>query len=103
MIYSCFDEARGIYRYFEDSETRAFNGDLPTPALGSAAGQVGVPAREAGRQLPSGARRVGEGWQARGTVVSCAERQGMGSFEGSSSALGALLVAGVVVALAAWW
>jgi len=72
MNYSCFDERTGLYTYFSDHRTHAANGDLPVPKLGGLmAGQIGVPAREAGRDLPSGAKKVGTGWRAKGVVVDC--------------------------------
>lgn len=71
MIYSCFDPARGSYRYFEDSSTLPINADLPVPRFPAPAGKVGVPASEAGRPLPAGAKQVGTGWHARGIIVRC--------------------------------
>lgn len=72
MIYSCFNERAGHYEYFQDDRAHAVNGDLPIPILqGLQAGQVGVPARDAGRALPAGAKRVGTGWEARGMIVQC--------------------------------
>lgn len=73
MIYSCFNENLGLYEYFEDARGHALNGDLPTPTHlgGKVAGKIGVPAREAGRPLPSSAKRVGKGFEARGMIVSC--------------------------------
>ncbi len=69
MIYSRFDAARGEYDVFEDDTHHALNGDFPVPSLSRDVGGVGVPASEAGRVLPSGARRVGSSWHARGLVV----------------------------------
>jgi hypothetical protein len=72
MIYSCFNEKAGHYEYFEDDRALAVNGDFPVPQLHKLqAGRVGVPARDAGRALPRGTKRVGAGWQARGTIVQC--------------------------------
>lgn len=72
MIYSCFNEKAGHYEYFEDDRALAVNGDFPVPQLQRLqAGRVGVPARDAGRVLPSGAKRAGTGWQARGVIVQC--------------------------------
>lgn len=73
MIYSCFNEKLGQYEYFEDKRGHSLNGDLPVPSYlgGKVAGKIGVPAREAGRPLPAGVRRVGTGFEARGMIVSC--------------------------------
>lgn len=76
MIYSCFDQNSGLYDYFEDSSQRPINADLPVPRFPSMVGKIGVPAREAGRPLPSGARPAGRGWHARGMIVQC--RGGLG-------------------------
>ncbi len=72
MLYSCFDAPRGEYRVFEDTSTRAANSDLPVPKLTSlVAGNVGVPAIDAGRPLPSDAKYVGHAPNAQGMVVQC--------------------------------
>lgn len=72
MMYSCFDQNSGLYRYFQDDKQIPVNGDLPVPNyLKSRATKLGVPALEAGRPLPSDARPVGRGVPARGMVVSC--------------------------------
>jgi hypothetical protein len=72
MIYSCFNEKAGHYEYFSDDRALPVNGDFPVPQLQKLqAGRVGVPARDAGRSLPKGAKRAGVGWQARGAIVQC--------------------------------
>lgn len=71
MIYSCFNQKTGLYEYFQDPAAHPTNGDLPVPSLPSSAGRVGVPAMEAGRSLPSGAKRAGQGLTARGLIVQC--------------------------------
>lgn len=71
MIYSCFNPQLGLYEYFEDATTHPTNGDLPVPNLAKMAGKVGVPAQDAGRKLPPGAKRAGRGWRARGIIVQC--------------------------------
>jgi hypothetical protein len=70
MIYSRFDEKSGLYELFEDREGSAVNSDLPVPVLGPPTNGIGVPASEAGRPLPGGAKFVGRSWHARGMVVS---------------------------------
>jgi hypothetical protein len=83
MIYSCFNDKLGLYEYFETPGHHPTNGDLPAPREGRQAGTVGVPAMEAGRKIPSGARRAGTGWEAKGIIVSCQNKpvQGIGSFD----------------------
>lgn len=83
MIYSCFDQTSGLYRYFEDGAQVPINGDLPVPSWlkGRVANGIGVPTSEAGRPLPSSAKPAGSGPQARGLVVRC---------DGGGAALGAL-------------
>lgn len=71
MIYSCFNERLGLYEYFEEPTGHPVNGDLPIPKLPAEAGTIGVPARDAGRPLPPGAKPAGTGWHAKGMVVSC--------------------------------
>jgi hypothetical protein len=74
MLYSCFDAPRGEYKVFEDKKTHPANGDLPVPSIKSLiAGQVGVPAMDAGRPLPGDAVYVGYAPNAQGLVVSCGE------------------------------
>lgn len=92
MLYSRFDEKRAVYDVFEDGVTRAVNADLPVPKLGPMVGGIGVPASEAGRPLPSGAKHVGESWHAKGLIVG--PRQG-GALSGMGS--GSLTVLGVVI------
>lgn len=72
MIYSCFNDKLGLYEYYEDDRGHPTNGDLPVPSNGAPdAGSIGLPAMDAGRPLPAGARRVGTGWQASGIIVQC--------------------------------
>jgi len=71
VIYSCFDPPSGLYHYFETPEQRAINSDLPVPRLPAAVGRIGVPAIDAGRPIPEGARPVGQGWHAQGIVAQC--------------------------------
>lgn len=71
MIYSCFNPPLGLYEYFEDDRQHPTNGDLPVPKLPKQTGRVGVPAMDAGRPLPTDAKRMGTGWEARGMIVNC--------------------------------
>lgn len=70
MIYSVFVPEQGLYHYYETPENKPVNGDLPVPKLGQDAGKIGVAAMDAGRPLPSNARKVGQGWTARGVIAS---------------------------------
>lgn len=69
MLYSVFVPAEGKYHYYETQQAFAVNADLPVPTLGSDAGKIGVPAMDAARKLPSDAKFVGKGWNARGVVA----------------------------------
>mgnify|MGYP001607312283 CR=1 FL=1 len=84
MIYSCFNARSALYDYFEDSRQLPVNADLPVPKFSVMAGKIGVAAIDAGRPLPSDARRTGQGWHARGIIVQCGHGNGMsGSAFGS--------------------
>ncbi len=71
MIYSCFDQNSGIYHYYSDSKSHPLNLDLPVPKLPNVVNGVGSPAILSARPLPSGASKIGSGWQARGVLVDC--------------------------------
>lgn len=70
MIYSVFVPKEGLYHYYETTQTLPVNADLDVPTLGPDAGKIGVPSMDAARKLPSDARLVGKGWQARGVISS---------------------------------
>jgi hypothetical protein len=81
MIYSCFDDARGVYRYYKDDTGRPMNSDLPVPTL-TGETKTGYPSIDAARPLPSGAKPFGQGWHARGIVVRCGSGlSGLGAVE----------------------
>jgi len=71
VIYSCFNARLGLYEYFKDHRHHPLNGDLPVPVFGAVAGEVGIPALDAGRQLPADAVPTGTGWSAKGMIVNC--------------------------------
>jgi hypothetical protein len=72
MIYSCFDEPTGLYRYFQDDKNQALNSDLPVPKFSAAERtKAGIPAVVAARPFPEGATYVGTGWAAKGMIVKC--------------------------------
>jgi|GEM_PF-2667205 len=99
MMYSCFDQDTGTYKYFEDSKTIPVNGDLPVPNwLKGRTTKLGVPSLDAGRPLPKEAKPVGRGAQARGMVVQC--NAGVGLSGGPSLDTHQLLFAGATMAVA---
>ncbi len=71
MLYSCFDPARARYRVYADQRQQQVNSDLPVPSLPGDTGRIGVPAIDAARPFPRGARFVAESWQPRGIIVRC--------------------------------
>jgi len=97
--YSCFDAPTGLYRYFADGSTHPINTDLPVPRLPPRAGKVGVPAREAGRPLPSAAREVGRGMSACGIIVQCSSPALSGWWSEMEPASKRNVIVGGVVAL----
>lgn len=83
MVFSCFDAGTGLYDYYQSEKTTfPINADLPMPSLPAHTNDIGVPAIEASRPLPSDAKKIGSGWHARGIVSSCKR--------GSLSGLGSL-------------
>lgn len=103
MLYSCFNEQVGLYRYFADDKHHAINADQPVPKLPATTGRVGVPSIDAARPFPSGAKPIGQGWHARGLVVQCPGR-GMGQVQLSDGQknflrLSMVLAAGVIAAM----
>lgn len=103
MIYSCFDPVSGLYDYFENSQMLPINADMPVPVLPKAT-QLGVASIEAGRPLPSDARRVGRGWHARGQVVKCGRGPtgALGTLDLGVSWIGWKLMGAGVATYAAW-
>lgn len=98
MIYSVFAPDRAEYDYYESASVQLpLNADLPVPSLPPIAGQIGVPAIEAGRPLPSDAKPVGRGWFARGMIAR--RSTGLGAFSLNPSGAWMVVVAG---AIAAW-
>jgi hypothetical protein len=96
MIYSIFIPERGEYDYFESQEQMPINADLPVPTLPAIAGEIGVPAIEAGRPLPSGAKPIGRGWHARGIIAR--RTNGFGAFSLNPSGAWMFVVAGAIAA-----
>lgn len=97
MIYSKWLPDRGGYAYYETSERLGLADDLPTPWLRQSS-EIGVASTSAGRPLPGGAKLIGYGKLARGSIVPF-DRSGLSGLSGESSKL--LLVAvGVAGAIA---
>lgn len=100
MIYSRWDPATGNYDYYEALDRIGLNDDLPIPALPLAT-KLGVPSVECGRPLPRGARHIGSGESARGSIVPPASVQLAASLTGTLAPwLGnpwVMLTAGLVV------
>ena len=94
MRYSRFNAELGLYEVFEDTSTHALNGDFPVPRLGPDAGRIGIPATEAGRELPARAKRVGTSWHAKGLVVR--PRQPALGGLGDSDTLSTVLTVGFI-------
>ncbi len=82
MEYSVFVPERGEYEYYSTTEERPINADLPVPDLPSTVNNIGVPAIEAARPLPFGAKPVGRGWLPRGMIAR--RSSGLGAFIGGS-------------------
>ncbi len=97
MIYSCFDPARGLYKYYRDAKTQPINGDLPVPKLSSKT-QAGYPALDAARPLPFGAKRFGQGWHARGIVVRCGVASALSGLPSSLTEDGPIRTAALALA-----
>ena len=68
MEYSQWLPDRGGYAYYETSERRGLSDDLPTPRL-RATSSIGVASTDIGRALPLGAKLLGYGEVARGSIV----------------------------------
>lgn len=83
-LYSCF-RPDGSYQYYETQDVLPINADLPVPSF-PVTTQIGVPSIDAARPMPPGAKFVGTGWQARGTIVRCPESFGLGVIEFSGGA-----------------
>lgn len=82
MIYSRWDPATGAYDYYESADRIGLNDDLPIPKM-PAPTKLGVPSVECGRPLPRGARHIGSGENARGSIVPPATVQLAASLTGT--------------------
>lgn len=92
-LFSCF-RPDGLYQYYEAPGTLPINADLPVPQFSASdATKIGIPSTHAARRMPPGAKPVGTGWQARGTIVRCPNEGDFGAIEFSPSAQLVLMVA----------
>jgi len=86
VIYSKWIPDKGGYAYYETGERRGLGDDLPIPSL-TPTSAIGVASTEIGRSLPLGARLVGYGPLAQGSVVPL-DRSGLSGIpEGAGKAL----------------
>jgi hypothetical protein len=74
LVYSRWRPDIGGFEYFQTADQHNINDDLPTPELLPPT-KIGVPSMEAGRSLPPGARKVGEGPLARGLIAPVDENR----------------------------
>ena len=106
LVYSRWRPDIGGFEYFQTADQHNINDDLPTPELLPPT-KIGLPSMEAGRSLPHGARKVGEGALARGLIAPVDETRIVRrtrSLAGVETAGGAkwALVVGAGAALAVW-
>lgn len=93
MIYSSWQPDRGGYAYYETPERRGLGDDLPTPRLTNTT-SIGVASTDIGRPLPRGAKLVGYGALARGSVT-VTDRSGLGTSSGAAAHAPMLIVLAV--------
>lgn len=79
MIYSVWNQGRGLYDYFQTSEVQdVANAPRPTHLRST---KLGLTPTQAAWPLPAGAKRIGSGEFARGRVASTGGGQtGLGDF-----------------------
>jgi len=68
LLHSQWLPDRGGYAYYESAERRGLGDDLPVPRLRDTSA-IGVASTEIGRALPLGAKIVGYGPLAKGSIV----------------------------------
>lgn len=99
MLYSKWVPDRGGYAYYETAERRGLGDDLPIPRLQEAS-SIGVASTEIGRALPLGAKLVGYGPLARGSVAPL-DRSGLSGTTPALSFRSPLVLLGLAAASAA--
>lgn len=95
MIYSRWDSHRGGYDYFEVPGSVAMGNDLPVPSLPRGT-SIGVSSIEAGRPIPSGAKKKGHGELAVGLVAPI-QKSALGDFTSSIPSWSLYVAIGVAV------
>ena len=91
MLYSKWIPDRGGYAYYETSERRGISDDLPIPRLNTVS-SIGAASTEIGRSVPLGAKIVGYGPLAKGSVAPL-DRSGLSGILGSGATNLILIVA----------
>lgn len=97
MRYSQWIPDRGGYAYYETRERRGLGDDLPVPQLKQVS-DIGVASTDVGRAMPLGAKLVGYGEVAMGSIVPL-DRSGLSGLGGLPPA--STLLLGVLAAAAA--
>lgn len=100
MIYSQWDPTSGRYNYFETAEVNGLNDDLPRPFMPATRSPIGVAAIACGRDIPQGARHVGQGDAARGVIARPASVAVHGQLMGGDSASSMLHVQHILLGIA---
>jgi hypothetical protein len=78
MIYSVWNQGRGLYDYFQDAVVQE-GANAPKPAHLKSR-QLGLTPDQAAWPLPAGAKKIGSGEFARGRVASPTGGQSLGLF-----------------------
>lgn len=99
MLYSKWIPDRGGYAYYETAERRGLGDDLPIPRLQPVT-SIGVASTDIGRAMPLGAKLVGYGPLARGSVAPL-DRSGLSGSLGALSFRSPLVLLGLAAGSAA--
>jgi len=94
MIYSSWIPDKGGYAYYETQERLGLSDDLSVPRLRQTS-PIGVASTSIGRPLPPGAKLVGQGPLARGSIVPL-DRSGLSGSAGTTGQTALLFVLGTV-------
>lgn len=100
MIYSQWVPDRGGYVYYESPERLGLSDDLPTPRMRRHS-DIGVASTGAGRPLPLGAKIIGYGPIARGSVVPMS-RSMLSGAPGAGEPLPAIVLYGALALASAF-
>jgi hypothetical protein len=80
MIYSVWNQGRGVYDYYQTPEVQEVVNTPMPKHLASRTGMFGVSPNRASWPLPSNAKPMGSGEYARGRVASRGGSLGLGDF-----------------------